>query len=97
MDKLLRALNAEGDAELATPAAPVVLVIDDQQANVRMVGARLVAAGTASAGMIATMERTLTGTAWSLSVTSVTSAMCGNTRVTWPTTRSIAELAELAE
>ena len=34
------------------------------------------------------LRSTLTGTAWSLSVISVTSAMCGNTRVTWPTTPS---------
>ena len=30
------------------------------------------------------LRSTRTGTAWSLSVTSVTSAMFGNTRVTWP-------------
>ena len=30
------------------------------------------------------LRSTCTGTAWSLSVTSVTSAMYGNTRVTWP-------------
>ena len=30
------------------------------------------------------LRSTRTGTAWSLSVTSVTSAMLGKTRVTWP-------------
>ncbi len=32
------------------------------------------------------MRTSLTGTGWSLSLTSVTSAMYGNTRVTCPTT-----------
>jgi signal transduction histidine kinase len=45
MDRILPAVNAEADAEVATPAAPMVLVIDDQQANVRMVGALLTRSG----------------------------------------------------
>ena len=37
------------------------------------------------------LRSTRTGTAWSLSVTSVTSAIAGNTRVTWPTTPNLVD------